>query len=206
MIYSGRTFLTRFSLNFYKENFEIKKGDVVKAKVLDIDVEKERVSLGVKQLTEDPFAGAAAELKKGDVVTAIVSGIEEGGISVEVNGMKGYIKKSDLAKDRTEQKPDRFAVGEKVDAKITLIDVKAHKLTLSIKAKEAEDEKKAMEEFGSADSGASLGDILGAALKKAKKEEEAEEKPAKKKTSKKKATETAEEADATAETTEEVAE
>jgi len=188
---------------------DYKKGDVVKAKVLDIDVEKERVSLGVKQLTEDPFAGAAAELKKGDVVTAIVSGIEEGGISVEVNGMKGYIKKSDLAKDRTEQKPDRFAVGEKVDAKITLIDVKAHKLNLSIKAKEADDEKKAMEEFGSADSGASLGDILGAALKKAKKtseKEEAEEKPAKKKASKKKATEPVEEAEVVAETTEEVAE
>ena len=183
---------------------EYKKGTVVQAKILDIDVEKERVSLGIKQMTEDPFAGAASDLKKGDVVTVIVSGIEESGISVEINGMKGYIKKSDLAKDRMEQKPDRFAVGEKVDAKITLIDVKNHKLNLSIKAKEADDEKKAMAEFGSTDSGASLGDILGAALKKAKKssekeEKKAEEKPAKKKTTRKKAEKTEEPAEAPAE-------
>ena len=169
---------------------DYKKGQVIQAKVLDIDVEKERVSLGVKQLTEDPYAGAAAEIKKGEVVTAIITGIEETGITVEVNGVKGYIKKSDLAKERSEQKPDRFAVGEKVDAKVTTFDAKNHKLTLSIKAKEADEEKAAMAEFGSVDSGASLGDILGAALKRAKKakgEATEEEKPAKaKKTTKKK--------------------
>ena len=179
---------------------DYKKGQTIKAKVLDIDVEKERVSLGVKQLTANPFEGAIEEVKKGTVVTAIVSGIGETGIDVEVNGMKGFIKKSDLAKDRSEQKPERFAVGEKVDAKVMTVDAKNHKLTLSIKARETDEEKKAMEEFGSTDSGASLGDILGAALKKAKKtksssSEEAEEKAPKKKTTRKKKTEeTSEEA------------
>ena len=177
---------------------EYKKGQIIKAKVLDIDVEKERVSLGVKQLTANPFEGATEEVKKGTVVTAIVSGIGESGIDVEVNGIKGFIKKSDLAKDRSEQKPERFAVGEKVDAKVMTVDAKNHKVTLSIKAREVDEEKKAMEEFGSADSGASLGDILGAALKKAKKtksteKEESEEKPAKKKTTRKKKTEEAKE-------------
>lgn len=168
---------------------DYKKGQTIQAKILDIDVEKERVSLGVKQLTNDPFEGAASSIKKGDVVTAVVSGIEETGINVDVNGMKGFIKKTDLAKERSEQKPDRFAVGEKVDAKVMTIDAKTHKLTLSIKAREVQEEKQALEEFGSTDSGASLGDILGAALKNAKKakEEKAEEKPAKKKTTKKKA-------------------
>lgn len=169
---------------------DYKKGQVIQAKILDMDVEKERVSLGVKQLSQDPFEGATTDIKKGQVVTVVVTGIEEGGINVEVGGVKGYIKKSDLAKDRSEQKPDRFAVGEKVDAKVTTFDAKNHKLTLSIKAKEADEEKAAMAEFGSADSGASLGDILGAALKKAKKskaEDAEEEKPAKaKKTTKKK--------------------
>ncbi len=169
---------------------DYKKGQVIQAKILDMDVEKERVSLGVKQLSQDPFEGATTDIKKGQVVTAVVTGIEEGGINVEVGGVKGYIKKSDLAKDRSEQKPDRFAVGEKVDAKVTTFDAKNHKLTLSIKAKEADEEKAAMAEFGSADSGASLGDILGAALKKAKKskaEDAEEEKPAKaKKATKKK--------------------
>jgi len=173
---------------------DYKKGQVIQAKVLDIDVEKERVSLGVKQLSEDPFAGAAADIKKGEVVTAIITGIEDNGITVEVNGVKGYIKKSDLAKERSEQKPERFAVGEKVDAKVTTFDAKNHKLALSIKAKEADEEKAAMAEFGSADSGASLGDILGAALKKAKKAkaDDAEEETVKpKKTTRKKKTEEA---------------
>ena len=167
-----------------------KKGQVIQAKVLDIDVEKERVSLGVKQLSEDPFEGASAEIKKGEVVTATITGIDEKGINVEVSGVKGFIKKSDLAKERSEQKPERFAVGENVDAKVTTFDAKTRKLTLSIKAKETDEEKAAMAEFGSADSGASLGDILGAALKKAKKakadDAEKEEKPAKKKTTTKK--------------------
>ena len=176
---------------------EYKKGQMVKAKILDIDVEKERISLGVKQLTEDPAAGAMETLKKGEVVTGIVSAIEENGIEVDVNGLKGYIKRTDLAKDKSEQKPERFAVGEKVDAKVTTFDAKTRKLTLSIKAKEVDEDKKAMEEFGSTNAGASLGDILGAALvKKAKKtkEETAEEKPAKAKRTKK--AETAETTDA----------
>ena len=185
---------------------DYKKGQVIQAKVLDIDVEKERVSLGVKQLSEDPFAGASADIKKGEVVTAVITGIEEAGITVEVNGVKGYIKKSDLAKERSEQKPDRFAVGEKVDAKVTTFDAKNHKLTLSIKAKEVDEEKAAMAEFGSVDSGASLGDILGAALKRAKKakaDDAEEEKPAKaKKTKKKKAEEEAVAEEATEETAE----
>ena len=167
---------------------EYKKGQMVKAKILDIDVEKERISLGVKQLTEDPAAGAMETVKKGEVVTGIVSAIEENGIEVDVNGLKGYIKRTDLAKDKSEQKPERFAVGEKVDAKVTTFDAKTRKLTLSIKAKEVDEDKKAMEEFGSTNAGASLGDILGAALvKKAKKakEETAEEKPAKAKKTKK---------------------
>jgi small subunit ribosomal protein S1 len=147
------------------------RGQMVKAKVLDVDVEKERVSLGIKQLSEDPHAAAAGDLKKGQVVTCVVKVVQENGIEVSVNdSLQGFIKRNELAKDRSEQRPDRFAVGEKVDARIILIDAKSHKLTLSIKAREVEEEKQAMAEFGSADSGASLGDILGAAIKaKAKK-------------------------------------
>jgi small subunit ribosomal protein S1 len=151
------------------------KGQMVKAKVLDVDVEKERISLGIKQLQDDPHAAAAGELKKGQVVTCIVKAITDNGIEVTVNDLPGFIKRNELAKERSEQRPDRFAVGEKVDARITAIDPKSHKLTLSIKQREVEEEKQAMAEFGSADSGASLGDILGAALKKkqeAKKDEE----------------------------------
>ena len=146
------------------------RGQMVKAKVLDVDVEKERVSLGIKQLGEDPYAAAAGDLKKGQIVTCVVKVVTENGIEVSVNdSLSGFIKRNELAKDRSEQRPDRFAVGEKVDARIISIDSK-HKLTLSIKAREVEEEKQAMAEFGSADSGASLGDILGAAIKaKAKK-------------------------------------
>ena len=143
------------------------KGQVVKAKVLDVDVEKERISLGIKQLSEDPYASAASELKKGQVVTCVVKQVTENGLEVSVNDtFQGFIKRNELAKDRSEQRPDRFAVGEKVDARITMVDPKTRKLTLSIKSREVEEEKQAMAEFGSADSGASLGDILGAALKK----------------------------------------
>jgi small subunit ribosomal protein S1 len=147
------------------------RGQIVKAKVLDVDVEKERVSLGIKQLGEDPYAAAAGDLKKGQVVTCVVKVVQENGIEVSVNdNLQGFIKRNELAKERSEQRPDRFAVGEKVDARIISIDPKSHKLTLSIKAREVEEEKQAMAEFGSADSGASLGDILGAAIKaKAKK-------------------------------------
>jgi small subunit ribosomal protein S1 len=189
---------------------EYKKGTVVKAKILDIDVEKERISLGIKQLTEDPFEHAVQGVNKGDVVTAVVTGITEGGIEVDVNGMKGFIKKSDLSRDRSEQRPERFAVGEKVDAKVTQIDAKTRKVTLSVKARELAEEKQALSEFGSTDSGASLGDILGAALEKKKsatkaKKEETEEKAEKKTTSKKKK-EVEEETAATEESSSEKAE
>lgn len=153
---------------------DYKKGDIVKVKVLDIDVEKERVSLGIKQLTEDPFAGVSVDMKKGDTVTCVIAGVTEGGLEVDVNGMKGFIRKADLSRERSEQSPERFAIGDKVDAKITQIDAKLHKLTLSIKAREIADEKQALSEYGSADSGASLGDILGAALAKAGKASKAQ--------------------------------
>ena len=149
---------------------EYKKGDVVKAKVLDVDVEKERISLGIKQLTSDPFEGAAQDVKKGAVVTAVVSAIADNGIEVDINGAKGFIRKADLSRDRMEQRPERFAVGDKVDAKVTAIDAKTRKITLSVKAREIDEEKEALSEYGSTDSGASLGDILGAAI--AKKEAE----------------------------------
>ncbi len=143
-----------------------KKGDMVRAKVLDVDVEKERISLGIKQLTADPFEAGSATVKKGTIVTCTVSQITDGGIEVNVgDGMVGFIRKAELSRDRSEQRPERFAVGEKVDAKVTNVDSKTRKLTLSIKAREVEEEKKAMAEYGSSDSGASLGDILGAALK-----------------------------------------
>ena len=144
---------------------EYKKGEPVEAKVRDVDVEKERISLGIKQLTEDPMAGAAT-LSKGDTVTCTVTEIKSNGISVSFSdGMTGFIKKGDLARERDEQKPDRFAVGNKVDARVTALDADARKVTLSVKALEIADEKQAMAQFGSSDSGASLGDILGAAIK-----------------------------------------
>ncbi|HEY7690346.1 MAG TPA: 30S ribosomal protein S1 [Dongiaceae bacterium] len=147
-----------------------KKGDMVKVKVLDIDVEKERVSLGIKQLSADPLAAAASVHKKGDVVTCTVTAVQDNGIEVSLGeGVTGFIRKADLSRDRSDQRADRFAVGEKIDAKITAIDAKSRKLSLSIKAREVEEEKQAMAEYGSSDSGASLGDILGAALSKAQK-------------------------------------
>ena len=143
------------------------KGDMVKAKVLDIDVVKERISLGIKQLTDDPFDGESDSHRKGDVVTCTVSATTENGLEVTVGeNLSGFIRRADLSRDRAEQRVDRFAVGEKVDAVITSVDKKTRKLALSIKAREAAEEKQAMAEFGSSDSGASLGDILGAALAK----------------------------------------
>jgi small subunit ribosomal protein S1 len=143
------------------------KGDMVKAKVLDIDVTKERISLGIKQLSDDPFAGQSDAYRKGDVVTCTVSATTDNGIEVTVgDSMSGFIRRTDLSRDRAEQRVDRFAAGEKVDAIITSVDKKTRKLSLSIKARETAEEKQAMAEFGSSDSGASLGDILGAALAK----------------------------------------
>ncbi len=141
------------------------KGDTVKAKVLDVDVEKERISLGVKQLSEDPFKSGVDGLAKGTVVTCTVSAIVDNGIEVMVNDqIQGFIRKAELSRERSEQRPDRFATGEKLDAKITQIDKGGRRMTLSIKALEAQEEKAAMKAYGSSDSGASLGDILGAAL------------------------------------------
>ncbi|HEX6143397.1 MAG TPA: 30S ribosomal protein S1, partial [Geminicoccaceae bacterium] len=142
------------------------KGDMVRAVVLDVDVEKERISLGIKQLGDDPFKQAISGLKRGARVTCTVAQITPAGVEVAVQeGVTGFIRKSELARDRQDQRPERFAPGEKVDAKITQIDSINRRLTLSIKALEVEDEKQAMAEFGSSDSGASLGDILGPAIR-----------------------------------------
>ena len=142
-----------------------KKGDTVKVKILELEPEKERIALGIKQLGEDPYKGAMDGIAKGAVVTGTVTVIDANGIEVEINEkVKGFIKKADLSRERSEQRPDRFAVGEKVDAKVTNIDKKTGKLALSIKAREIDEDKQAMKEFGSTESGASLGDILGAAL------------------------------------------
>jgi small subunit ribosomal protein S1 len=153
------------------------KGDTVKVRVLDVDIEKERISLGIKQLATDPFESSLAKLKKGDVVTTTVTAVNDGGIEVTVgDGLPGFIRKAELSRDRAEQRPDRFAIGEKVDAKVTALDRATRKLTLSIKAREVEEEKKAMAEFGSSDSGASLGDILGAALSRRSEKDDKDEK------------------------------
>jgi len=150
-----------------------KKGDMVKAKILEVDVEKERISLGIKQLSDDPFAGNVVSIRKGDVVTCSITNVVDNGIEVTVNDvMSGFIRKADLSRDRSEQRPDRFAVGEKVDARVTMVDKAGRKLNLSIKSKEIAEEKQAMQDYGSSDSGASLGDILGAALQSKREAEE----------------------------------
>jgi len=157
---------------------DYKKGDMVKVKVLDVDTDKERISLGIKQLTGDPVGAALGTIKKGDIVTCTVHALQDNGIEVQLaDGVIGFIRKAELARDRSEQRPDRFAVGEKVDARITTIDKKSRKIALSIKQREIAEEKEAMAEYGSADSGASLGDILGAAISKAAQERETGKKP-----------------------------
>jgi small subunit ribosomal protein S1 len=146
------------------------KGQVVKAKVLDIDIEKERVSLGIKQLENDPIDKAGAQggaLRKNQVVTGVITEVNDGGIEVELEGgIKSFIRRADLSRDRNEARPERFAKGSKVDALVTSVDKASRKVSLSIKAREISEEKDAVAQFGSSDSGASLGDILGAALKK----------------------------------------
>ncbi len=147
-----------------------KKGDVIKTKVLDVSVENERISLGIKQLEPDPFADGSLKFKRGMIITCIVEDVLDQGLDVEIiDGLKGFIRKSELSRDREEQRPDRFAKGDKVDAQITNIDKKSRKITLSIKAREILEEKKAMKDYGSSDSGATLGDILGVALNADKK-------------------------------------
>jgi small subunit ribosomal protein S1 len=143
------------------------KGQIVKAKVLDVDVEKERISLGVKQLQDDPAATVLDRVHKGDVVTCIVTAVQPNGIEVKVDDvLTGFIRRAELSRDKADQRPDRFAVGEKVDAKIVAVDRAARKLSLTIKGKEVEEDKIAIAEFGTSDSGASLGDILGAAIRR----------------------------------------
>ena len=155
---------------------DYKKGDTVSARVLDVDVEKERIALGVKQLASDPFAKKAGEegvpagegeMRKGSVVTCEVIEVKEGGLEVKITGtdLTAFIKRNELARDRGDQRPERFSVGEKVDARIIQFDRRARKVAVSIKALEMAEEKEAIAQYGSADSGASLGDILGAALK-----------------------------------------
>jgi small subunit ribosomal protein S1 len=150
-----------------------KKGEMVKAKVLDVDVEKERISLGIKQLAGDPMAEDT--FRKNQTVTVTVTEVTSGGIEVkfgeEEAPMTAFIRKSDLSRDRSEQRPERYAVGDRLDAQITNIDKAARRVSMSVKALEMAEDKEAIEKFGSSDSGASLGDILGAALReKASKE------------------------------------
>ena len=162
------------------------KGDNVKAVVLEADSEKERISLGVKQLTPDPFASGApsSKLKKGMRVTCEVVAVKDSGLDVKLldHDLTSFVRRSDLSRDRSEQRPERFGVGEKFDAVVTQVDSKARKVSVSIKALEIAEEKDAVAQYGSTDSGASLGDILGAALSRAKEEdaEETAEKPKRK--------------------------
>ena len=144
---------------------DYRKGDMVQAVVSEVDVEKERISLSVKALGGDKFADAVGGVKRGSIITAEVTAIEEGGVEVQYEGMKSFIRRSDLSRDRAEQRPERFGVGDKFDVRVTNIDAKTRRLGLSIKAREIAEEKAAVEQYGSSDSGASLGDILGAALK-----------------------------------------
>ena len=143
---------------------DFRKGDTVKAVVTEVDVEKERISLSVKAL-DDSFTEVVDGVKRGSIITVVVTSIEDGGVEVEYEGMKSFIRRSDLSRDRAEQRPDRFAVGDKVDVRVTNVDAKTRRLGLSIKAREIAEEKEAVQQYGSSDSGASLGDILGAALK-----------------------------------------
>jgi len=162
------------------------KGDNVKALVLEADYEKERISLGVKQLTPDPFASGApsSKLKKGMRVTCEVVAVKDSGLDVKLldHDLTSFVRRSDLSRDRSEQRTERFGVGEKFDAVVTQVDAKARKVSVSIKALEIAEEKEAVAQYGSTDSGASLGDILGAALSRAKEEdaEETAEKPKRK--------------------------
>ncbi len=144
------------------------KGEMVKAVVLDVDVEKERISLGIKQLGGDPVGEAAdaGTLRKGAIVTCEVLEVKDGGLEVSIadTELNTFIKRSDLSRDRDEQRPERFSVGQKVDARIIQFDKKTRRIGVSIKALEIAEEKEAVAQYGSTDSGASLGDILGAAL------------------------------------------
>jgi len=146
---------------------KFKKNDKVKVKVLEINIEKERISLGIKQLESDPIQDFVEKNPIKSKVTGKIVGIDERSLTIDLdNNITGSIKKSNLSKDRNEQKTDRFAIGEQVDSLIISVDQKTRSLNLSIKEIEIMDEKEAMSKYGSKDSGASLGDILGSVLKK----------------------------------------
>ena len=155
---------------------EFKKGDMVKAVVLEVDLDKERISLGVKQLSGDPMENMGV-IKRGERVTCTVTAVQENGVEVAVGdeGFKSFIRRSDLARDRADQRPERFSVGDKMDALVTRADKAARSIGLSIKALEMADEKEAVAQYGSTNAGASLGDILGAALSGQSSDEPAEE-------------------------------
>ena len=142
---------------------------MVKAVVLDVDVDKERISLGIKQLGQDAVGEAAAsgDLRKNAVVTGEVTAVTDGGMEVKLvdHDVETFIRRADLSRDRDEQRPERFSVGQKVDARVIAFSKKTRKVQISIKALEIAEEKEAVAQFGSSDAGASLGDILGAALK-----------------------------------------
>lgn len=158
-----------------------KKGDKITARILIVDIEKERISLGIKQMSDNPAGEVLGEFKKNQVVTCTVSEIQKDGVEVSINeNVKAFIKKADLSRERQDQRPERFSVGDRIDAKIMTVDKKTSRLGLSIKALEMEEHKRALDEYGSADSGASLGDILGAALQVANEDSKAKKKPAKK--------------------------
>ena len=143
------------------------EGATVRAKVLDVDIGKARVSLGIKQLQADPAAEVLDRVRKGDVVTCVVSKVESNGIEVTVDDLlTGFIRRAELGRDRTDQRPDRFSIGEKVDARVTMVDRAARRVSLTIRGKEIEDDREAMAQYGTSDSGASLGDILGAAIRR----------------------------------------
>ena len=145
---------------------DYKKGEIVKAIVTDVDVEKERISLSIKALEKDPYEDTIVGLKRGQIVTVTISNLQENGVDVEYKGLNSFIRRSDLSRDRSEQRSDKFVVGDKVDVRITNIDKANRKVSFSIKAKEIAEEKEAVQQYGSTDSGASLGDILSVALNK----------------------------------------
>jgi len=152
---------------------DYEKGQVVRAVVLDVDTEKERISLGIKQLSDDPIE-ASGDIRRGAIVTCTVREIQDNGIEVEVGdqGVTAFIRRAELSRDRADQRPERFSVGDKVDARVTQFDKNSRKIALSIKALEIAEEKEAVAQYGSSDSGASLGDILGAALNKKQDDDE----------------------------------
>ena len=157
---------------------EFNKGDIVKAQVLDVDIDKERISLGIKQVGGESGASGVGggqpetpaepgDIRRGSIVTCEVTQVTDGGLEVKIleTDYTSFIRRADLARDREDQRPERFSVGQKVDARVTQFDKKARRVGVSIKALQIAEEKEAVAQYGSSDSGASLGDILAAAMK-----------------------------------------